>query len=45
VIARNAASPPAGSAGSPEGDEPDVFAGLVPIDVVDGELVPRRRRA
>ncbi|MGP3535954.1 hypothetical protein ACTU3I_14230 [Microbacterium sp. RD1] len=22
----------------------DVFAGLVPIDVVDGELLPRRHR-
>jgi hypothetical protein len=25
-------------------DAGDVFAGLVPIDVIDGELVPRRAR-
>ncbi|MDQ1074453.1 MULTISPECIES: hypothetical protein [Microbacterium] len=33
---------PADSAGSPgSADLPDVFDGLVGIDVVDGELVPR----
>lgn len=35
------------SSGNPthsESNDPfDVFAGLTPIDVIDGELVPRRR--